>query len=188
MVKNLERVEEAWSSVNEEYLIGIMNECKNKADQHERAAYSYRTKHTCWGLPIVLLPTIMSPISLLVESNEHMSKYVNAIAFLTTGMIAGVYSFFKFGEKMNDHSNMSSRYADIKADIELELTKKREFRMQLDVFMSRIHMTKDYLTNTEPPLPGHILHDKRYKGRSCYLEVNVEEEEEEEEKKTSRDK
>ena len=149
MVKKIEKMEESWSDVNEEYLRGIISECTIKADKHERAGYSFKAKNTYWGLPLVLLPTIMSPISILIENNVEMSKYVNALAFLTTGVIGGVYSFFKFGEKMSDHFNMSARYTDVKTDIELELVKKREFRMQLDVFITRIHMITDNLSNNE---------------------------------------
>lgn len=163
MVKKMEKIEESWSDKNEEYLREIINDCSIKADQHERAGYSFKSKNTYWGLPLVLLPTIMSPISILIEHNEEVSKYVNAFAFLTTGVIGGVYSFFKYGEKMSDHFNMSSRYTDVKTDIELELVKKREFRMQLDVFITRIHMITDNLANNEPTLPKNILHDKKYK-------------------------
>lgn len=124
MVKKLERMEESWSNRNEEYLRNIIYECNKKADQHERAGYLFKAKNTYWGLPLVLLPTIMSPISILIENNEDVSKYINAFAFLTTGVIGGVYSFFKFGEKMSEHFNMSARYTDVKTDIELELVKK----------------------------------------------------------------
>lgn len=162
MVKKIEKMEESWSDVNEEYLRSIMHECNIKADKHERAGYSFKSKNTYWGLPLVLLPTIMSPISILIENNTETSKYVNALAFLTTGVIGGVYSFFKFGEKMSDHFNISTRYTDVKTDIELELVKKREFRMQLDVFITRIHMVIDNLSNNEPILPLNILNDKNY--------------------------
>lgn len=163
MDNKLERMEECWSERNEDYLRSIISSCNIRADQHERAGYSFKSKNIYWGLPLVLLPTIMSPISILMEHNEEISKYVNAFAFLTTGVIGGVYSFFKFGEKMSDHFNMSARYTDVKTDIELELVKKREFRMQLDVFITRIHMITDNLANNEPVLPLDILYDKKYK-------------------------
>lgn len=173
MVNKLEKMEESWSDINEEYLRCIIDECKMKAEQHERAGYEFKDKNTYWGLPLILLPTIMSPISILLEHSEEVSKYVNAFAFLTTGVIGGVYSFFKFGEKMSDHFNISARYSDVKTDIELELVKTREFRMQLDVFITRIHMITDNLAATEPTLPLNILRDKKYKKK--YTPITIEE-------------
>jgi hypothetical protein len=105
----------------------------------------------------------MSPVSLLLESSVPAAKYVNAGAFLVTGLIGGVYSFFKFGEKMTNHFNFSARYSDVASDVELELVKGREFRTQLDVFAARIHMIVDNLSNTEPVLPKGIAEDKKYK-------------------------
>ena len=102
----------------------------------------------------------MSPVSLLMESEIEFAKYVNAGAFLTTDVIGGVYSFFKFGEKMTNHFNFRARYDDVVSDIELELVKGREFRTQLDVFATRIHMLVDNLAITEPVLPKGILEHK----------------------------
>ena len=114
-------------------------------------------------MPLVLVPVIMSPVYLLLESSVPTAKYVNASAFLVTGLIGGVYSFFKFGEKMTNHFNFSARYSDVASDVELELVKCREFRTQLDVFATRIHMIVDNLSNTEPVLPKGIAEDKKYK-------------------------
>ena len=58
---------------------------------------------------------------------------------------------------MTNHFNFSARYADIVSDIELELVKSRDFRVQLDVFSTRVHMSVDNLSNTEPVLPKNIL-------------------------------
>ena len=157
------RVEEKWSSLNELYMRNMIKLCKVKSSQHEQAGYSFKQKNTIWGLPIVLVPVIMSPVSLLLESSVPTAKYVNAGAFLVTGLISGVYSFFKFGEKMTNHFNFSARYTDVASDVELELVKGREFRTQLDVFATRIHMIVDNLSNTEPVLPKGIAEDKKYK-------------------------
>lgn len=156
------RVEEKWSELNEAYMRHMINVCKTKASQHEQAGYLFKKRNTRWGLPLVILPVVMSPISILIDENDEVSKYVNACAFLVTGVIGGVYSFFKYGEKMSNHFNFSTRYSDVVSDIEIELVKGREFRVQLDVFSTRVHMLVDNLANTEPVLPKGILEDKKY--------------------------
>jgi hypothetical protein len=161
-IKEQIRVEEKWSIRNERYMHAMIALCRNKSSQHENAGYTFKKKNTYWGLPLVILPVIMSPVSLMVDSDKEVSKYINAVAFMITGIVGGVYSFFKFGEQMSNHFNFSARYADIVSDIELELVKGRDFRTQLDVFYTRIHMLVDNLSATEPVIPKGILDDKIY--------------------------
>lgn len=156
------RTEEPWGDRNEAYMKEMIQLCKIRSSQHERSGYHFKGKNTHWGLPAVLIPTIMAPVSVLIDTEPEASKYVNAGAFLITGVIAGVVSFFKFGEKMANHFNFAARYADVVSDIELELVKAREFRVQLDVFSTRIHMLVDNLANTEPIIPQFILNDTQY--------------------------
>lgn len=149
------KLEEEWSDANEEFVRSLSHMCSTKSEQHQRAGYSFKSKNNNWGLPMVLIPVIMSPVSLIIQDDD-VSMYVNAFAFLATGVVNGVYSFFKYGEKTVDHFNYSGRYADIVSDIELELQRGREFRVSLDVFLAKIHMRMDNLASTEPVLPKHI--------------------------------
>lgn len=165
-----DRLEESWSEKNEEFMKGISQMCDVKKKQHEQAGYYFKNRNTLWGLPAVLIPTIMAPISVLIDENTDVGIYINAGAFLLTGIITGVMSFFKYGEKMTNHFNFSSKYADVISDINLELMKSRQFRVQLDVFSTRIHMITDSLSNSEPVIPSKILNDKQYK-KSTYITV-----------------
>ena len=167
------RVEELWSDKNEDFMKGIVQMCEIKRDQHEQAGYSFKKRNTYWGLPSVLIPTIMAPLSVLIDENTDSGKYINAGAFLLTGVITGVLSFFKYGEKMTNHFNFSSRYADVISDIDLELMKSPEFRVQLDVFSTRIHMITDSLANSEPVIPNTIVNNPRYKNANYTMVPNT---------------
>ena len=155
------RIEEEWNAENEKFMKELSNQCSEQSQRHAEAGYVFKQKNTTWGLPMVLLPVIMSPVSLLIQ-DEEASVYINALAFLATGVVGGVYSFFKYGEKMTNHFNYSGRYADIVSDIELELKRGPEFRTTWDVFSTKIHMRMDNLASTEPVLPKNIS-NKSYK-------------------------
>lgn len=157
------QIEESWSEKNENFIKGISQTCEIKRKQHEQAGYYFKNRNTLWGLPAVLIPTVMAPLSVLIDENTNVGIYINAGAFLLTGVITGVMSFFKYGEKMTNHFNFSAKYADVISDINLELMKSRQFRVQLDVFSTRIHMITDSLANSEPIIPSKILNDKQYK-------------------------
>ena len=170
------REEEPWSDNNEIFMTSLFDLCKTKVDQHERAGYLFKEKNARWGLPAILLPTIMAPVSVLIEDHPDVGKYINALAFITTGVFVGVTSFFKFGEKMANHFNIASRYADVASDIELELIKGRRFRLQIDVFSTKIHMILDSLSANEPVLPKFISNDEKYNTKKIsYRSIKQEE-------------
>jgi hypothetical protein len=149
--------EEPWGDTNEKYIRELINTCKLKIDQHDLSGYHFKKKNAQWGLPAALIPTIMAPVSVLIDSYPEVSKYINASAFITTSVIIGVSSFYRYGEQTSNHFNISARYSDILSDIELELVKGRKFRTQIDVFLTRIHMNLDSLANTAPIIPRFIL-------------------------------
>lgn len=149
--------EEPWNTVLENYMRGFIQTAKHRAAQHEAAGYHFKTLNTRWGLPLVLVPVAMSPISLMIGSDSLQAGYINAGAFMLTGLIAGVYSFFRYGEKLERHFGFSGRYSDVVTDIEAILVKGRAFRGPADVFSTKIKMLMDNLTLTEPTLPRFVL-------------------------------
>jgi len=151
------REEESWNDTNEKYMQVLIKTCKTSSEQHEKSGYYFKKKNTQWGLPAVLLPTIMAPISVLIDEYPDVSKYINAIAFLLAGIIAGVLSFFKYSEHMTNHFNMSKRYIDVSSDIEVELIKQRMYRQQINVFSTKIHMNLDSLIKSSPIIPKFIM-------------------------------
>lgn len=165
--------EEPWTDKNERYMRELIHTCKTKIDQHDRAGYHFKKKYAHWGLPATLIPTIMAPVSVLIEVYPYVSKYVNAAAFITTSVIIGVSSFYRYGEQMANHFNISTRFSDVSSDIELELVKGRKYRTQIDVFLTRIHMILDSLTNTEPVIPKFIVDDHKYKKQNSTIYQSV---------------
>ena len=139
------KLEEKWNERNAAYMQYIIKLCRNRSTQHKASGYSFKTKNTMWSLPLVIVPTIMSPISLLVEENSDIAKYISAGAFLVTGVIGGVQSYFKYGELMTKHFNLDFQYIDLISDIEEEMIKLPPYRTQCDIFISKINKRVDEL-------------------------------------------
>jgi hypothetical protein len=160
--KDIDRKEEKWGNRNEIYMRHLIILCGNKSAQHDRAGYHFKKINSRLGLPMVLIPVIMSPVSVLVEG-QLISRYANATAFIITGILSATVNFYKYGEKMSNHFNYSTRFADIKTDLEVELVKERPYRNSYDVFSTKMHMRIDSLLNGSPTLPKHIADDCNYK-------------------------
>ena len=149
--------EEPWNEALEQYMRRFIQTAKNRSQQHESAGYHFTVLNTRWGLPLVLIPVVMSPISLILGHVSPQSEYINAGAFMVSGIIAGVYTFFRYGERLERHFGFAGRYGDVVTDIEEILVKGRAFRGPADVFSTKIKMIMDNLALTEPILPLFIL-------------------------------
>lgn len=156
------RTEGPWSNDIEGLMNDWKNMCKLKSDLHSKAGYIYKRKHTHWGLPSMLIPISMAPISVMIGYNSCSSDLnwqtiFNSAAFLISGIFSGVSSFFKFETKKEQFFNFSARYCDIITDIEAELIKDQKYRVPADVFIIRIKMLVDNLSITEPDIPSYLL-------------------------------
>jgi hypothetical protein len=151
------KIEEPWNSKLEHYVKHMRDVSDTQSHLHEHAGYKFKSKNNWFGLPSILIPLIMAPVSLMLEAADSGKlPYVNAVGFMLTGIFTGVYSFFKYGEKMERHFSFSARYSDIVTDIESELIKGRQFRTQADVLIIKIKMGLDNLNNSAPVIPQSI--------------------------------
>ena len=115
------------------------------SEKHNEAGYYYKTRKVRYGLLPVILPLIMSPLSIIISSTYGWSMYFTSIIFAIIGLFTGLSSFFAPGEQMQQHFSFSSRYADIITDIEAEMVRYRQFRSAADVFILKIKMMIDNL-------------------------------------------
>lgn len=155
------RIEGPWNSEIEDFMNEWKTMCKLKSTLHSKAGYIYKKKNAHWGLPAMLIPISMAPISIMIGYNScsddlNWQTVFNSTAFLISGIFSGVYSFFKFGEKMEQFFNYSARYYDVFTEIEAELIKERKYRVPADVFIIRIKMLVDNLSKTEPVIPSKL--------------------------------
>lgn len=158
------RIEGPWTEKIENLLNTWRSDCVKKSKQHETAGYLFKKKNARWGLPPVLIPIIMSPVSAMIgydactsDQTQKWKTILNSSAFLVAGIFSGVYSFFRYGEKMENFFNFSTRYVDIVTEIDSELIKDEDYRLPADVFIMRIKMLIDNLTRAEPVIPKGIV-------------------------------
>ena len=159
--RNKYKLEGPWTRKIEELLETWKRRCLTKAAQHEAAGYIFKSKTAFWGLPPVLIPIAMSPVSAIIGYSDcdgtQWKVIFNSCAFLVSGVFAGIYSFFKYGEKTEKFFNYSTRYADIALEIESELIKEKTYRLPSEVFIVRIEMLMDNVQRTEPVLPMKVI-------------------------------
>ena len=149
------RNEEPWTRKGEELIRKWNDDIKNRERLHDESGYYYKRMRKYWGLPAIILPAAMAPIS-SVFSDKDWIKYVNMASFVVVAIMGGIDSFFSFSTRKERHFNHSARYGELSTSIEGELFKNKRFRIQSDVFCTEVRMRYDMLNTTAPVIPDYI--------------------------------
>jgi len=144
-------VEEEYTDQSEDLLKQWLQQSKDKSHQHNIKGKQYKKKHEMFGLPATLLPIIYSPISGLLSQQPGI-EIANVTVLILSGVLTGVYAFFDFGRKAEQHFRYEALYSDLTTTIIVELTKKREIRIRADRFIEMIQSKIDGFASTEPLL------------------------------------
>ena len=149
--EDVPREEEPWLDDHEALIHQWRQTSDTLSKKHEDAGYAAKRKHTRFGLPAMLIPMVMAPMTPLFSS--HWSTvYVESVGFVLSAVASGMVQFFNFAGKSERHFNFSARYADLVTDIEQELAKPRQYRQQVDTFSLRVKMMFDALNRHAPTL------------------------------------
>jgi len=114
---NSKRLEEPWTHKGEELILAWSKQIKYSQILHDKSGYYYKNMRKRWGLPAIIIPAVMAPIS-SVFSHTTWIKYVNMGAFVIVAILGGVDSFFSFAAKKERHFNHSARYGELQTSIE----------------------------------------------------------------------
>jgi len=150
-MEDIKRDEEPWGTSQEE-LIKQWREFSNSlATAHDNSARACKKKNVLYGLPSLMIPMLMAPLSAALKDRAYIS-YIEMIAFMTTAVTSAMAQFFDYSGKTQKHFAFSARYADLVTDIDHELSKPAQFRQQVDTFSLKIKMMYDGLNRAAPDL------------------------------------
>lgn len=151
LFKDTGRDEEPWDTPTEDLIKEWRESCSSLAAAHEQSARTCKRKHVWYGLPSLMIPMVMTPLSAALKDQDWIS-YFEMTAFMCTAVTTAMVQFFNFSGKSERHFSFSARYADLVTDIDQELAKPRHFRQQVDTFSLKVKMTYDALNNSAPDL------------------------------------
>lgn len=143
------RTEQPWLKESEELLKTWRAEAVASSSKHLSMARWCRSRHIGMSIAGMLIPGIMTPVSVLTRSIPNLS-YVEMVAFAATGVLNSVSSVMDYGARSERHYSYSGRYGDLVTDIDQELTKPRRFRQPVDTFTLHTKMVYDTLNLTAP--------------------------------------
>lgn len=143
--------EEAWNERSESLAMEWQEKAQKCSDAHNKTGLAKKKMHVIFGLPAVLIPAIMSPMS-IGFADEPGIEYGNMTGFILTAICSGVHTFFGYSKLHQKHMDFSARYADVVSDIKYELIKGRSYRQPADAFLMKIQLKMDMLCASGPDL------------------------------------
>ena len=62
--EDISRVEESWTTENQQFLKNIRNNCLELSDRHGIASHYNKKKYICFSIPTIILPLIVANLSI----------------------------------------------------------------------------------------------------------------------------
>lgn len=121
---------------------------KAKEDHHTKGEWC-QTLRNMWGLPSIMIPLIMAPLTQTFRDNPATS-YISMGAFMISGITSSISQYFNYGKKSEQHFNTEADYSDLITDIKEELAKSRDNRREAAVSMSAFKMRFDCISKDAP--------------------------------------
>ncbi|HEY5707542.1 MAG TPA: SLATT domain-containing protein [Terrimicrobiaceae bacterium] len=124
-----------------------------KAHAHALAAATSRAIHNWIGIPSVILATVVGA-AVFVEVSRTATgpgKWIVIFMVLSSAALSGAQTFLRFGEREVLHNDCRGKFAAIRREIEVSITKPaKERHAALEKLTSR------FAEIHEPHIPGSI--------------------------------
>jgi hypothetical protein len=150
------RPERPWDGNLESYAFTQLSIKERDKVFHNSAGRFFNKKFLVWGFLSMVIPIIMSTVSMAVNETDSAYKYVNSIAFLATGVVGLIVSFCKFKGKATAHFISATQISSFIYEYDSELKKPKEHRMKASVYQTKLTDNLERLSREEPLLPKHI--------------------------------
>lgn len=144
-------LEESWSSQHEEFVQDIQKSAKELSVRHDKLGKLCRFRYRAWMIPSVVIPLALTPASPFVTMFLPVAgPIIIATGFFLSGTCSAVLGVMQYSQRSERHFAFSSRYSDLDLEIAAMLTRRREFRMDSDVFLNQCKNTLERLQEGEP--------------------------------------
>jgi len=148
--KDIERVEEEWTSDNSEFFIKIQEEIIQKAKAHDVASHKNKSRYVKTAIPSMIIPILLTNLSIFCSGQTN--EYIHPIGLSLVGIINVFQTILNFSKKKEQHNHHAGLYMDLVNDIEKILIRKKKYRDAFDITLERITMRKQQLDASAPYL------------------------------------
>ena len=92
----------------DEFIRHILVESRKASEQHHQAGLDKRKYRNYLGVPPIIIPTILAPLSQTFKNSEDTS-YVIMIGLILSGMFSAADQYMNYGKKSTDHFTFEAK-------------------------------------------------------------------------------
>ena len=131
--EDITRVEESWTTENQQFLKNIRNNCLELSDRHGIASHYNKKKYICFSIPTIVLPLIVANLSIFL-----VMTYVTPVCLTIVSILNGMNVLFNYSKNSELHLQSSGLYAELASEISSILIRSKQFRQPFDITLQRI--------------------------------------------------
>ena len=141
------RLEEAWTSENQQFLKNIRNNCLEFSDRHGIASNYNRKKYICFSIPTIILPLIVANMSIFLTVD-----YVTPISLTVVSILNGMNVLFNYSKNAELHLQSAGLYDGLASEISSILIRSKQFRQPFDLTLQKITGRKREIDSSALPI------------------------------------
>ena len=145
--EDISRVEESWTTENQQFLKNIRNNCLELSDRHGIASHYNKKKYICFSIPTIILPLIVANLSIFL-----VMSYVTPVCLTIVSILNGMNVLFNYSKNSELHLQSSGLYAELASEISTILIRCKKFREAFDITLQRITGRKKEIDGTALPI------------------------------------
>ena len=145
--EDIVRVEEEWTSENQQFLKSIMNDCLDLSNRHGIASHYNKKKYICCSVPTIILPLVVANMSIFLTVD-----YITPVCLTSVSILNGLSVLFNYSKNAELHAQHGGLYADLAAEISTILIRSKAFRQPFDITLQRITGRKRAIDGTALPV------------------------------------
>ena len=150
-----------WHDSVERLLQELACEAQCRAKLHMKQFMSYRRRHQCWSLPVVVLSVISGSGSFISESYSAATKkyMIMGIGTLSifVSIISAISQFLKLAQLEESNRISALEWGKFYSKIRNQLYLKRDDRDSCHDFLLSIFASQDRLYEMSPPVLSKFL-------------------------------
>ena len=141
---DMERLEERWSNVNEDFLDQISIDCYNECEHHQIRALWLKRLYFVLSIVNIILPSLQLTNFIPLTTQ----KYLTFIIPITVGFNA----WLNPAGTGETHNNFANKYRNLNMKIRKQLIRGKRFRIAFDVFLESISQNYSHLQDIAPKI------------------------------------
>ncbi len=139
-----------WDEGIERSMTNFMQKAAASSAKHRKLAFRRRRYHRTLSVIGLMLPTSATIAGALRGASSCVTDPIVLSITTIATCVASLTMFMEFGPVAQRHFEFAARWDELASHIEIELAKSRPFRIDADIFVTRVTDTHARLKAAEP--------------------------------------